>query len=389
LSSSVLVVEDDTLVRRAYERVLAPEYRVTSVGTGDDALSELKTGQFTAIVSDIDMPGLSGIDLLKAVRSTDLDVPVVLVTGCPSLESAQDAVNFGAFSYLTKPVTPAALRDVVTRATRVHGLLALQRMADGVLGRTADRISDRAGLEVRFESALSSLWMAFQPIVSTRLGKTVGYEALLRTDEVSLRSPPDLLGAAEKLGRLGELGRTVRRRIADMLPSAPPDARIFINLHAYDLADDEIYDPKSVLAPFASRIVLEVTERASLDDVDDLAERVAKLRSLGFKLAIDDLGAGYAGLTSLTKLEPEVVKLDMSLVRGVDESHTKQQLVASMCQVCRDLGMEVVTEGVETPAERDALVTLGCDLLQGYLFGRPQRQFVPGAISRPEQRSER
>ena len=103
---------------------------------------------------------------------------------------------------------------------------------------------------------------------------------------------------------------------------------------------------------------------------------MSRLRALGYTLAIDDLGAGYAGLTSLTKLEPEVVKLDMSLVRGVDQSMRKQHLVASMARVCLDLGMLVVTEGVETVAERDTLTRLGCDVLQGYLFGRPERSFA-------------
>ncbi len=374
--SHVLVVEDDALLRRAYERVLAPEYRVTAVGTGQDALDELRAGSFSTIVSDIDVPGISGIDLLKAVRCTDLDVPVVLVTGCPALESAQEAVNYGAFSYLIKPVEPAALRDVVMRASRMHGLLALQRTAERVIGHSGDRFGDRIGREARFESALGSLWMAFQPIVSMREQRCIGYEALLRTDEPTLRSPPDLIGTAERLGRICELGRAVRRHVANAIPSAPRDAEIFINLHAHDLADDELYADDSPLAPFARRIVLEITERASLENMEDLAERVARLRARGYRLAIDDLGAGYAGLTSLTKLEPEVVKLDMSLVRGVDASHTKQQLVASMCRVCQDLGMKVVTEGVETIAERDALLGLGCDWLQGYLFGRPQRGFA-------------
>jgi EAL domain-containing protein (putative c-di-GMP-specific phosphodiesterase class I)/ActR/RegA family two-component response regulator len=374
--SQVLVVEDDPLVRRAYERVLGSSYRVTAVESGQEALAHVASGAFSAIVSDIDIPGLTGIELLKAVRKTDLDIPVVLVTGYPSMESAQDAVNFGAFSYLTKPVEPAALRDVVSRASGLRSLLALQRAADDALGRTSE-FGDRAGQEARFENALRTLWMAFQPIVSVKDRRVVGYEALLRTDEPTLKSPPALLGVAERLHRLSEVGRTTRIRVAEAIPDAPKDAKIFVNLHAHDLHDELLYSARSPLAPYAGRIVLEITERASLEDVEDLGERIERLRGLGYSLAIDDLGAGYAGLTSLTKLEPEVVKLDMSLVRGVDASHKKQHLVSSMVRVCVDLGMMVVTEGVETAAERDMLVTLGCDVLQGYLFGRPQRGFAP------------
>lgn len=377
--NQILVVEDDPLVRRAYERVLGSAYRVTAVESGQEALAHVASGVFSAIVSDIDIPGLTGIELLKAVRKTDLDIPVVLVTGYPSMESAQDAVNFGAFSYLTKPVEPAALRDVVSRASGLRSLLALQRAADDTLGRTSE-FGDRAGQEARFENALRTLWMAFQPIVSVQQKKVIGYEALLRTDETTLKSPPALLGVAERLRRLGEVGRTTRMRVAEAIPEAPPDAKIFVNLHAHDLEDELLYSESSPLAPFASRIVLEITERASLEDVQDLGERIERLRRLGYSLAIDDLGAGYAGLTSLTKLEPEVVKLDMSLVRGIDASHKKQHLVSSMVRVCVDLGMTVVTEGVETTEERETLISLGCDVLQGYFFGRPQRGFVPVAF---------
>jgi EAL domain-containing protein (putative c-di-GMP-specific phosphodiesterase class I) len=127
----------------------------------------------------------------------------------------------------------------------------------------------------------------------------------------------------------------------------------------------------------ADRVVLEITERASLDGVDDARNKVARLRKMGFRIAVDDLGAGYAGLTSFATLEPEFVKLDMTLVRGIDQSPTKQKLVRSVSGLCKELGMMVVGEGVETRAERDILVGCGCDLLQGYLIARPDRPF-PG-----------
>lgn len=133
--------------------------------------------------------------------------------------------------------------------------------------------------------------------------------------------------------------------------------------------------PDAPLSAIASRVVLEITERASLDEVKDARARIADLREIGFMIAIDDLGAGYAGLTSFATLQPEIVKLDMSLIRGVDRDSTRQKLVRSMTALCKDLGMTVVAEGVETTAERDTLTELGCDLLQGYLFARPGRPF--------------
>jgi EAL domain-containing protein (putative c-di-GMP-specific phosphodiesterase class I) len=384
--SRVLLVEDDTLVRRAYGRALLPQFDVVPVPSVADALAALRAQRFRAIVSDIDMPGGSGIELLKILRASGPQIPVVLVTGCPSVASAQDAVNYGAFRYLTKPVEPAALRDAVARATRLSKLAELHAESRAAIER-AEREPTREDLEVRFERALDGLWVAFQPIVSWRRGAAIGYEALLRTTEPSLARPPDFLAVAESLGRLSELGRLIRAKIAEAIPAAPPEARIFVNLHARDLADPELLDESAPLSRHAERVVLEVTERTSLDGVADLVPCAQALRRAGFSLAIDDLGAGYAGLSSLTQLDPEVVKLDMSLVRGVDQHHAKQRIVRSMVSVCSELGMEVVVEGVETAGERDTLVRLGCDLLQGYLFARPDRGFpVPRAHGGAEPR---
>jgi EAL domain-containing protein (putative c-di-GMP-specific phosphodiesterase class I) len=125
----------------------------------------------------------------------------------------------------------------------------------------------------------------------------------------------------------------------------------------------------------APQVVLEITERASLHHIRDVQSRIARLREMGFRIAVDDLGAGYAGLTSFAQLEPEVVKLDMSLVRNVHAQPTKQTLVRTMISMCHELGMKVVAEGIETPEERDAILEAGCDLMQGYLFARPGPAF--------------
>src|SRR5207253_1157687 len=103
--------------------------------------------------------------------------------------------------------------------------------------------------------------------------------------------------------------------------------------------------------------------------------RFDRLREQGFRIALDDLGAGYASLSTFVKLQPELVKLDMSLVRGLHEDFTKQSLVRSITNLCSQLGIAVIAEGVETEEERVALLDLGADLLQGYLFAKPARPF--------------
>jgi EAL domain-containing protein (putative c-di-GMP-specific phosphodiesterase class I) len=149
---------------------------------------------------------------------------------------------------------------------------------------------------------------------------------------------------------------------------------LFVNLHPDDLHDPDLIDRAAALTEIAPRVILEVTERASLDTSPALTERITQLRALGFRIAVDDIGAGYSGLTSFTELMPEVVKLDMALVRGVHANPLKQRTIRALCRLCHEVGTLVVGEGVETVEERATLVGLGCDLLQGYLIGRPKRE---------------
>jgi EAL domain-containing protein (putative c-di-GMP-specific phosphodiesterase class I) len=302
-------------------------------------------------------------------------VPVILVTGAPSVESSVRAIEYGVFRYLLKPVPIEVLVDLVSRAARLHKLARLKRRALEIAGTEGKWLGDRAALESRFDRALELLWMAFQPIVSWRDRRVFGYEALLRSDEPTLATPPDFLEAAERLGKVHELGRAIRAKVAHEAKQLSLDAELFINLHASDLDDESLRSSFQPLSGIAHRVVLEITERASLDAVKDVPSQIKALKAIGFRIAVDDLGAGYAGLTCFTQLEPEIVKLDMSLVRGIDTQPKKQSIVGSMKKLCDDLGMLVVAEGVETPAERDTLARLGCDLLQGYLFARPERGF--------------
>jgi EAL domain-containing protein (putative c-di-GMP-specific phosphodiesterase class I) len=217
--------------------------------------------------------------------------------------------------------------------------------------------------------------MAYQPIVSLSDRRTFGHEALLRSNEPALPHPGAILDAAELLGRVHAIGRVVRDRVAEIVSQSSGDCVFFVNLHAHDLLDESLVSSASPLSRVASRVVLEITERASLDGLGDVRERTKALRDLGFRLAVDDLGAGYAGLTSFASIEPEVVKIDTSLVRGIDTNPVKRTIVDKLTALAHELHILVVAEGIESTGERDALASLGCDLLQGYLFARPGEPF--------------
>jgi EAL domain-containing protein (putative c-di-GMP-specific phosphodiesterase class I) len=377
LRPRVLVVDDDEVLARSYARTLsAAGYEVEIRLDGEAAIEAVRLGaSLDVVLSDIDMPRLGGLALLERVRSHDLDIPVILITGSPSLETAVAAVQHGALRYLTKPVDANQLRSVTADAVRLHRLARAKRSALDLAGGVDRLVGDRAGLVASFARALDTLWIAYQPIVSWSRREVFGYEALLRSREPSLPHPGAILDAAEQLKRLPELGRAIRDRAAESLVTMPEHVALFVNLHTHDLLDEDLFVSDRPLARVANRVVLEITERASLHHIVDVQSRIGRLRQSGFRIAVDDLGAGYAGLTSFAHLEPEVVKLDMSLVRDVHAQPTKQTLVRTMIAMCRELGMQIVAEGVETPEERDAIVEAGCDLMQGYLFAKPGPAF--------------
>ncbi len=372
----VLIVDDERAILRAYGRVMESRgCRVETASGGEEGLAILRRLDIDVIVSDLTMPGMSGIDFLRAAREHDPDVPVILMTGCPSTDSAVSAMEYGALRYLMKPVARDALERALTDAIHFRHAAKLRKQAEAIFGDYGKQLVERADLGKALGRALDGLYMAYQPIVSWSQRRVFGYEALVRSAEAALPHPGALFDAAERLDRVEVVGQAIRRLAPVPLDRAPDDALLFVNLHTRDLMDDDLFAPDAPLSKVAGRVVLEITERASLHHVDDIHARVARLRAMGFRIAIDDIGAGYAGLTSFALLEPDVVKIDMALVRDVDKKATKAKLIASLGGLCRDLNIILVAEGVETVAERDALLAIGCDYFQGYLFGRPLAPF--------------
>jgi EAL domain-containing protein (putative c-di-GMP-specific phosphodiesterase class I)/CheY-like chemotaxis protein len=372
----VLLVDDDLGLLKAYARVLRESgFAVEEVSDGSMAMRALEENDFDLVMSDIGLPGMDGIQILEAVRKRDSDLPVILMTAGAELKTAVKAVEHGALRYLMKPVAASLLCKLAEDAVRLRQVAKLKRMAAEFYGIAAQKEAHLTRLRSRFETALATLYMAYQPVVRWSDRTVIGYEALVRTHSATLCRPDDLFAAAEVLGRTNDLGRAIRRSVARTTEVVTSAKCVFVNVHPLELGDEELYSRESPLAEIAARVVLEITERASIDEIIDIQARLSTLRQFGYRLALDDLGAGYAGLTSFAKIQPEVVKLDMSLVRGVEKEPTKQKLIRGMAAICGELGMLVITEGVETSEELDMLVGLGCDVFQGYLFARPGKAF--------------
>jgi len=233
--------------------------------------------------------------------------------------------------------------------------------------------------------------MAFQPIIDAAQNKVWGYEALVRGEEGQ--------GAGWVLGQVDEANRykfdqACRVKAIELAGALFPDAETRLSINCMPNA---VYEPAACIRAtldaarrvgFAHRqIMFEFTENERMLDVGHVQRIIAEYRKQGFLTALDDFGAGYAGLNLLASFQPDLIKLDMELIRGIAGSPARQTIIACVTTMARELGITVLAEGVETEAEMMALRSAGICLFQGYLFAKPalgrlpEVQLSPASIS--------
>ena len=221
---------------------------------------------------------------------------------------------------------------------------------------------------------------AFQPIVETASGAVFGYESLMRGhDRLGFRSPLDLLDRAHEAGQLLALEHMVNSRALAAFAALPDFASrtLFINLdsrlvtEAADVVDRLSGHLKRAGIP-ASSICFEISERFDNGSMPEFGTLIARLRQEGFKLAIDDFGAGHSGMKALCDHPFDYLKIDRHFMSGLDADARKRHLVKSTVNLAHVLGIRVIAEGVETEAEFVACRDCGCDLVQGWYIARPQ-----------------
>jgi EAL domain-containing protein (putative c-di-GMP-specific phosphodiesterase class I) len=226
----------------------------------------------------------------------------------------------------------------------------------------------------------------FQPIVTLDSGLVMGYESLGRGIHAELtESPGELFDLAEKCELAAELSRTFRQVGVKEAAQLDSRLRLFFNLHPAEMPNDRLLGSLSEAQAILGEdrtIVLEVHENV-VTDTATLQRLRTRLRQLGIGLAYDDFGSGQARLAELAEVPPDFVKLDMKLIRDVDQSRSRQDLVLALARLCANLGVQLIAEGIESHEEATTCLQLGCQFGQGYLFGRPQplAAFQPGMRS--------
>lgn len=224
--------------------------------------------------------------------------------------------------------------------------------------------------------------MAFQPVLNLTTGLPWAYEALVRgSDGSSAQSVLAKVNAAnlyafDQRCRVVAIERAVAAGLRDT------DALLSINF-----LPNAVYSPQaciqltlktaSALDFPANRLIFEFTEVEEMSDPAHVGNIVEKYKEIGFMTALDDFGSGHAGLTLLARFQPDVIKIDMELVRGIEMSVARREIVTALAGLADRLGIAVVAEGVETRAELDAIRSVGINLAQGYLIARPEFERFP------------
>jgi diguanylate cyclase (GGDEF)-like protein len=291
-----------------------------------------------------------------------------------------------------------ALSHVDVAMYQAKGRKEPQRSAVVVLDGRA-RAEAAARVQLRDDVSrpdLSQFRLVYEPVVELATGRVVGTEALLRWRHPVLGDvPPGLfIPLAEQVGGIHELGpfalRTAVADLAGWLAVAaargedPPDATVAVNLSPRQLGTpglvELVRDALERNALPASRLVLEITEEALLEDWDTAVDVVRELRALGVGVAVDDFGTGYSSMRYLRRFETSTIKIDREFVEAVAHEPRTRALVASVIALGRDLDLITVAEGIETLEQLQVLRGLGCRLAQGYLFDRPMERDAFGAI---------
>src|SRR4051794_13157401 len=224
----------------------------------------------------------------------------------------------------------------------------------------------------------AALTMAFQPIMDLRTGRIAGYEALSRFNRTPYRSPDQWFAQAHRCG-LGYAVEAKALAAALAMPGRPEGTYLAVNLSPSSLTAAEI---QAVLPERLDDLVIEVTENELASGDPAVAEAIASLRARGARLAVDDVGSGYAGLTHVMRLAPDVIKLDRALITGIDGDLVQAALVSSFVRYARDIDATVCGEGIETHEELMQLAALDVSYGQGYLIARPAAPWAeidPGA----------
>jgi EAL domain-containing protein (putative c-di-GMP-specific phosphodiesterase class I) len=382
--ATVLIVDDHAPNVTLLEMLLrsAGVTRVHGFTDPHEAVSRCLELHPDLLLLDLHMPHVDGFAVMQAVRAAlepEAFLPVVVLTADVTPQAKKRALAAGANDFLTKPFdrTEVLLRVrnlLETRAlyTEVQRHNArLQAEIDEQTEQTRRLEAERRTRRRQVEEALrhQALHMVFQPIAELATGRVVGVEALARFECEPRRPPNEWFADAAEVGLGVELELAAVNAALAAMDRLPGDTYLAVNASPVAMTTPAL--PKALAGLPGRRVVVELTEHSRVEDYEPLLGALHALRQGGVRIAVDDAGAGYAGLQHILRLHPDIIKLDTDLTRGIDNDPVRRALAASLLTFADEIGAVIVAEGIETPEELDTLRSLGIPWGQGYHLARP------------------
>ncbi|MCW2541480.1 MAG: response regulator receiver modulated diguanylate phosphodiesterase [Frankiales bacterium] len=384
--AKVLVIDDNANNLALLEAILF-RAGLSSIYTESDSrevarrLPELNPD---LIVLDLHMPNLDGFEVLRQITefARGAYLPVLVVSADSSRTATYRALESGAQDFLNKPFdnTELVLRIRNLLHTRFLQLILRQHSLHDQGVAASREMPSMAGCgpdlrNERIDRALKpgGIDMSLQAIVDSSSWQKIGFEALSRFSESPLRTPDVWFAEADDIGRGIELELCAVSHALESLPAIDQrhdDAFLSINVSPATLLSQRL--EAMLPAELCPRIVLELTEHVPVENYDAVLNAMSSFRERGVRLAIDDTGAGYASFRHLLSLRPEIIKLDISLTRGVDTIASHRALASALVIFAEDVGARILAEGVETGSQARALRSIGITWMQGFYFGVPE-----------------
>jgi EAL domain-containing protein (putative c-di-GMP-specific phosphodiesterase class I) len=374
---SVLVVEDHAFQREVLVAMLRRlnAKKVYSANDGQHALDVLAKTPVDLIVSDIDMPGVDGLEFMRRLTETDYRGSVIIVSAiAPALLSATEAMTkaYGVtlLGVIKKPVTRAALARLIVRHRPPVAMSKGKPTA--ILSFTLEEIT--AGLN------RSQFEPFFQPKVELLTRRVVGAEALARWrhPKHGIVAPVAFIKVLEDAGRIDELMWVMLEKgvaFCRKLNETGVESSIAVNLSLKSLNNVQLAKRVAEIVKShnikPSQVCLEITESAATTNLAAALENLTRLRMSGFTLSIDDFGTGYSSMQQLTRIPFTELKVDRTFVTNAATNEAARLVLKSSLQLARDLNIDSVAEGIESRKEWELLQEFGCTLGQGYFIAKP------------------
>ena len=366
---TILIVDDEPAISQLLTVLLTSQgYATRMAATGRQALENVSSN-IDLILLDMVLPDFEGIKVCQQLKSNSQskDIPIIAISGKQNKTDRIESLYSGVEDYLTKPFEPEELFARVDVILRRHNVSS----NEGAFLQNQETIC-----ELKRIINEESINVRFQPIYFLKPMRLLGLEMLSRPQtSTPMFNPEIFFKTVLKYGVYYEV-EMIGWRKALKIASENFDGRqkLFLNCEPYLVESDKFKKTKEMFFGYgmsSNEVFLEITERSAVIAFEVFYERLREYRQDGFKIAVDDMGAGYSSLESIVEIRPEAIKLDRHIVNGVSGDAYKSSIIKLFIAFCKENGIICIAEGIETKQDFDALIELGVDAGQGYYLCCP------------------